>query len=78
VIFQDPYSSLNPRKPIGDSILAGLKIHMIGNGKDQVDEISNSLEKVGPDHWVACFYVRATWQKFSKDPSVDSLKLQRL
>jgi peptide/nickel transport system ATP-binding protein/oligopeptide transport system ATP-binding protein len=27
VIFQDPYSSLNPRKPIGDSILAGLKIH---------------------------------------------------
>ena len=23
VIYQDPYSSLNPRKPIGDSILAG-------------------------------------------------------
>ena len=30
IIFQDPYSSLNPRKTIGESIIAGLKIHNIG------------------------------------------------
>jgi len=35
VIFQDPYSSLNPRKPVGDSIMAGLNIHkMAVNRKD--------------------------------------------
>jgi ABC-type microcin C transport system duplicated ATPase subunit YejF len=44
VIFQDPYSSLNPRKPIGDSILAGLKIHKIGKGQEQIDEMHNALE----------------------------------
>ncbi len=49
VIFQDPYSSLNPRKPIGDSILAGLKIHKIGKGQEQVDIMHSMLEKVGLD-----------------------------
>ena len=47
VIFQDPYSSLNPRKPIGDSILAGLKIHKIGKGKEQVELMHNMVRKVG-------------------------------
>ncbi|MCP4625019.1 MAG: ATP-binding cassette domain-containing protein, partial [bacterium] len=27
IIFQDPYASLNPRRPISDSIMAGLDIH---------------------------------------------------
>lgn len=49
VIFQDPYSSLNPRKPIGDSILAGLKIHKIGKGKEQVELMHNIVRKVGLD-----------------------------
>jgi peptide/nickel transport system ATP-binding protein/oligopeptide transport system ATP-binding protein len=49
VIFQDPYSSLNPRKPIGDSILAGLKIHKIGKGKEQVELMHNMVRKVGLD-----------------------------
>ncbi len=49
VIFQDPYSSLNPRKPIGDSILAGLKIHKIGRGKEQVEIMHNMIRKVGLD-----------------------------
>ena len=47
VIFQDPYSSLNPRKPIGDSILAGLKIHKIGNREEQVELMHNILRRVG-------------------------------
>ena len=61
VIFQDPYSSLNPRKPIGDSILAGLKIHKIGKGQEQVNEMHNALEKVGLDP----FYARRYPHEFS-------------
>jgi peptide/nickel transport system ATP-binding protein/oligopeptide transport system ATP-binding protein len=56
VIFQDPYSSLNPRKPIGDSILSGLKIHKIGEGKEQVDRMRSMLQKVGLDPYLARRY----------------------
>ena len=53
VIFQDPYCSLNPRKPIGDSILAGLKIHKIGKGQEQVELMHHMLERVGLDPYYA-------------------------
>ena len=56
VIFQDPYSSLNPRKPIGDSIMAGLKIHKIGKGKEQVELMHNMLRRVGLDPYYARRY----------------------
>ena len=56
VIFQDPYSSLNPRKPIGDSILAGLKIHKIGKRQEQIDTMHSMLQKVGLDPYYAHRY----------------------
>ena len=37
IIFQDPYSSLNPRLPIGESIMEGLHIHNIGHPKERWD-----------------------------------------
>jgi len=37
IIFQDPYASLDPRMPIGDSISEGLKIHNIGSPKERFD-----------------------------------------
>lgn len=47
IIFQDPYASLNPRKPIGDSIIDGLQIHKVGTPKEQRQIMVDLLQKVG-------------------------------
>ena len=56
IIFQDPYSSLNPRKPVGDSIMAGLNIHKIGTKQDRYDILRETLQKVGMDEYHAQRY----------------------
>jgi oligopeptide/dipeptide ABC transporter ATP-binding protein len=53
IIFQDPYASLNPRKPIVDSIMAGLDIHKIGTPKDRFNTALETLEKVGMEPYHA-------------------------
>src|SRR5512136_2123315 len=35
IIFQDPYASLDPRIPVGESIAEGLRIHKIGTKAEQ-------------------------------------------
>ncbi|HYF63047.1 MAG TPA: dipeptide ABC transporter ATP-binding protein [Herpetosiphonaceae bacterium] len=47
IVFQDPYASLNPRIPVGDSIAEGLQIHGIGNEKERRDRVVAVLERVG-------------------------------
>ncbi len=48
VIFQDPYSSLDPRMKIKDIVAEGLKIHNIGNSKEErYKMVAEILEKVG-------------------------------
>ena len=47
MIFQDPYSSLDPRAPVGDSIGEGLRIHGIGDKDEQQERVSEMLEVVG-------------------------------
>ncbi len=47
IIFQDPYSSLDPRTPVGDSIGEGLRIHHIGNGKERRDRVAKMMDMVG-------------------------------
>ena len=48
MIFQDPMSSLNPRKKIGDIIAEGLDIHKMYKSLDERKEIiANILNKVG-------------------------------
>ena len=48
MIFQDPMSSLNPRKKIGDIIGEGLDInHLYSNVDERNEKISAMLKKVG-------------------------------
>ncbi len=48
MIFQDPMSSLNPRKKIGDIIGEGLDIHhLYSNTKERNEIIGEILKKVG-------------------------------
>ncbi|WP_428743513.1 ABC transporter ATP-binding protein [Tenacibaculum sp.] len=48
IIFQDPFSSLNPRITVGDAILEPMKVHHILNSKKERKEyVCNLLERVG-------------------------------
>ena len=47
IIFQDPYASLDPRVPIGESVMEGLHIHHIGTPKERVEIMMETLKKVG-------------------------------
>src|SRR6187397_1312104 len=47
IIFQDPYASLDPRTPIGDSIGEGLRIHGIGNQKERRERVRRMMDLVG-------------------------------
>jgi len=48
IIFQDPYSSLNPRVSIGEAIAEPLIVHQIFTDKKEVKrEVEKLLEKVG-------------------------------
>lgn len=47
VIFQDPYSSLNPRMKIGNAILEPILAHNIASGEQAKEKVYDLLEKVG-------------------------------
>lgn len=54
IIFQDPYSSLNPRMMIGRAIQEPMEVHQIGQNKaGRKDRVIQLLEKVGllPEHY---------------------------
>jgi peptide/nickel transport system ATP-binding protein len=53
VIFQDPFSSLNPRIAIGEAILEPLVIHGRGSRKQNLDRVRYLLDRVGLDpNWI--------------------------
>jgi len=56
IIFQDPYASLDPRVPIGESVAEGLRIHGVGNPKDRYDVAIQMLKKVGLEDYHARRY----------------------
>ena len=47
IIFQDPYSSLDPRMPVGESIAEGLRIHTDFKGQERYDVVVEMLNRVG-------------------------------
>lgn len=53
IIFQDPYSSLDPRKTVGGIIEEPLKIHNIGNRRERLEKVVRLMELVGlrPEHY---------------------------
>jgi len=53
IIFQDPFASLNPRKPIADSILAGLDIHHVGFRQERFNAVLDVLRLVGMEPYLA-------------------------
>lgn len=47
IIFQDPYSSLNPRHRVADIIRAPLDIHAIGMPAERRERVADLMERVG-------------------------------
>ncbi len=47
IIFQDPYSALNPRMTVGTTIIESLRINKIGDRKDYRDTMVELLNQVG-------------------------------
>ena len=51
IIFQDPYASLDPRMPIGESVMDGLNIHNLGTHKERFEIMLHTLKKVGLEEY---------------------------
>ncbi|WP_298365016.1 ABC transporter ATP-binding protein [uncultured Lutibacter sp.] len=54
IIFQDPFSSLNPRIPVGKAIMEPMKIHgILNSSKERKQYVFDLLEKVSlePEHF---------------------------
>jgi oligopeptide/dipeptide ABC transporter ATP-binding protein len=47
MVFQDPYSSLNPRQEVKDIVRAPLDIHAIGSRRERRARVSDLLARVG-------------------------------
>lgn len=56
IIFQDPYASLDPRMPIGESVMEGLNVHGIGSRKERFETMIEMLRKVGLEDYHARRY----------------------
>ncbi len=47
MIFQDPFGSLDPRTPVGNSIAEGLRIHGVNSADERQERVADMLELVG-------------------------------
>jgi oligopeptide/dipeptide ABC transporter ATP-binding protein len=53
IVFQDPFTSLNPRRRIGPALMEPLDIHGIGDRSDREQKALDILDQVGllPEHF---------------------------
>ncbi|MBF8289122.1 MAG: oligopeptide/dipeptide transporter, ATPase subunit [Chloroflexi bacterium] len=61
IIFQDPFASLDPRTPIGDSIGDGLRIHGLGTPSERREKVRRMMDLVG----LAPYHARRYPHEFS-------------
>ena len=47
IIFQDPFASLDPRRPVGRAVAEPLLIHKIAKGPDADDQVADLFTRVG-------------------------------
>ncbi|HOQ97590.1 MAG TPA: dipeptide ABC transporter ATP-binding protein [Anaerolineae bacterium] len=56
IIFQDPFSSLDPRTPIGDSIGEGLRVHGVRDSRQRFQRVLEIMRTVGLEDYHARRY----------------------
>ncbi|MFW6260041.1 MAG: ATP-binding cassette domain-containing protein, partial [Spirochaetota bacterium] len=61
IIFQDPFSSLNPRMTVGNIVSEPLLVHNVMNKSQRKDYVAELLEKVGLNP----FYINRYPHEFS-------------
>ena len=54
IIFQDPFSSLNPRMSVGDIVGEPLLVHGLAGGTDRRERPDYKEKR--PGHWAACWH----------------------
>ena len=47
IIFQDPFASLDPRRPVGRAVAEPLLIHKIAKGSDADEQVADLFTRVG-------------------------------
>ena len=53
IVFQDPFSSLNPRMTVADIVGEALRVHGIARGREAEERVVATLAKVGiPQAWI--------------------------
>jgi len=61
IVFQDPYSSLNPRMTVGEIVGEALREHGLAQGKELVTKVQEVIEKCG----LAPYHIRRYPHEFS-------------
>ncbi len=56
IVFQDPYSSLDPRMPVGESIAEGLAVHNVGTAPERWEKVIHMLRQVNLEDFHAKRY----------------------
>jgi len=49
IVFQDPYGSLNPRMTVRGIVEEGLIVHRLGNRRQRLAQVQETLQRVGLD-----------------------------